>query len=417
MFLIYIPCSDLFHGTQKGSGRHEGSEDVGTEDSAEEEEEEKEEEEESEGSASGSSSSPLSAHASAADPYTYGFASDINLPFRTLEDGTRELAFPPEVLETAADADPIVAVFVDGTKKELTCWTVGQHRQSLQRRKADGCGALFVGEHHASHNKITVTQRCDRALLLSMYEQTKQISSVRVDIFGDLPSPQPGVVPDNNATLLKAAEWLVPMARDYCSGKVVDKDHLRKIRDDSLHELLQRKKQEKKELAGAEKTLLQRLGPRKRPAAAGPTAPAAAAAAPATDPAAAAAAPATDPAAAVAATAASAATTGSAAAAAAAQDSAAAAPATTGSAAAAAATTESTAERCKGEVGVKKETQEARSERISEEGVRSARAKGEGRRVEEKEVRAKKKAKNGQEAPEPKKYLSDIPESMFDFEG
>ena len=73
---------------------------------------------------------------------------------------------------------------------------------------------------------IRIAQRPDRHLLLSIYEQSRQIYQVRVDAFGPLPEDHKGVLPHNNETLLKALQFLKPLAEDYSKDKIT-KDELK----------------------------------------------------------------------------------------------------------------------------------------------------------------------------------------------
>ena len=58
-----------------------------------------------------------------------------------------------------------------------------------------------------------VRQRTDGVVLLNLYEQSMQRVAVRVDLFGPLPDPQPGVVPLTCvAVVLAPLEWLMPLA-------------------------------------------------------------------------------------------------------------------------------------------------------------------------------------------------------------
>ena len=59
-------------------------------------------------------------------------------------------------------------------------------------------------------------------MLLSLYEQTRQILQIKVSTFGQLPEPQPGVVPDYKALLLKAVEWMRPFVEGYANGAIED---------------------------------------------------------------------------------------------------------------------------------------------------------------------------------------------------
>jgi hypothetical protein len=79
---------------------------------------------------------------------------------------------------------------------------------------------LWSASHIGTHNALTISQRPDRSLLLSLYEQSKQVLQVRVGIFGPLPEPQPAVVPRSDETLQKALALLLPLAVRYSQAEI-----------------------------------------------------------------------------------------------------------------------------------------------------------------------------------------------------
>ena len=63
---------------------------------------------------------------------------------------------------------------------------------------------------------MKVDQRVDRSLLMSIYEQGKQISQVRVDKFGDLDQDAPARLPNEHEVVKLAGDFMVELCKDYC---------------------------------------------------------------------------------------------------------------------------------------------------------------------------------------------------------
>jgi hypothetical protein len=109
----------------------------------------------------------------------------------------------------------------------------GTWRANRDMRKS-AADLLWQGEHHASHHRLTISQRTDRQLLLSMYEQSKQILQIRMSLFGVLPLPQPATIPRGSEILAKAVAFLKPLAESYASGAIVDVAELKKRKDEKV---------------------------------------------------------------------------------------------------------------------------------------------------------------------------------------
>jgi hypothetical protein len=114
-----------------------------------------------------------------------------------------------------------VATFDDGTTHEITDMTIAKYKALKDGRKLPtGAGILMTVERKLTKNKVTVAQRVDRTLLMSVYEQKRQIAQVRIDVFG--PLPRQGdcthVVPNDDPTILKCLKFLRPMVLAYADG-------------------------------------------------------------------------------------------------------------------------------------------------------------------------------------------------------
>jgi hypothetical protein len=111
----------------------------------------------------------------------------------------------------------------------------GAWRANREMRKSGAApDPLWQGEHHASHHRLSISQRTDRQLLLSAYEQGKQIAQVRMSLFGVLPEPQPAVIPRDSEILAKALDFLQPLMEAYACGDAVDIPALKKLKDKSI---------------------------------------------------------------------------------------------------------------------------------------------------------------------------------------
>jgi hypothetical protein len=86
-----------------------------------------------------------------------------------------------------------------------------------------------------SHNKLTLNQRVDRHLLLSLFEQSRQTLQVRVDASGEL-EDQSAQLPDSHPVLEKAISFMKAIAVQYKDGKV-GKSELKDLRDKNLKDL------------------------------------------------------------------------------------------------------------------------------------------------------------------------------------
>ena len=93
-------------------------------------------------------------------------------------------------------------------------------RSATCRRSTQSHEAIFEGQHSVTKNKLVVAQRADRQLLLSLYEQTKQICQIRVDRCGTLPGTQPSTVPLETPALQTCIVFMKKVAQDYASDKI-----------------------------------------------------------------------------------------------------------------------------------------------------------------------------------------------------
>jgi hypothetical protein len=112
---------------------------------------------------------------------------------------------------------------------------VGQYRSLTVRRGAKASQeSLFEGEHVITKNRVSVTQRTDRHLLLSLYDQAAQVLMLRVDLLGAVDGHK--IVEHDHPALVAAAAFFVPLAKYYANNGVSKAD-LKGYRDAELEKL------------------------------------------------------------------------------------------------------------------------------------------------------------------------------------
>jgi hypothetical protein len=136
-----------------------------------------------------------------------------------------EPGYPIEVSEDAGASDaPVEARWPDGHVAVVTEMTHGALRlASRGSNVALSQGLVWEGEHEQSRHRVTVQQRVDRSLLLSMYEQGRQILMTRLDKFAEVQDQHHQVL-KTHPTLIAAAAMMVPLAQRYCKGLLKRED-------------------------------------------------------------------------------------------------------------------------------------------------------------------------------------------------
>ena len=144
--------------------------------------------------------------------------------------GKKELSAP--LVPGDIDLELVVARFEDGAH-DVPGLTNGTLR-SLQSKRTSpvGTGRLYEKTHIESKNLITIQQRVDRSLLLSLYEQSAQRLQVRMDIFGVV-ADQHTQLPADSETLKEAMAFMVEIADLFVENKI-SKMELKTERDKRL---------------------------------------------------------------------------------------------------------------------------------------------------------------------------------------
>lgn len=130
----------------------------------------------------------------------------------------------PLEIETSAAGVKVVAMWPDGDWKlfeNIKPDTLRQ-MQAARRQHSEAHRALWAAAHCKTHNKLTLAQRVDRGLLLSLDDQTKQVCQWRVDRHGKLPKEQqqPSLVDNNDPAVQACAAFAVPECKLYASYKL-----------------------------------------------------------------------------------------------------------------------------------------------------------------------------------------------------
>ena len=135
----------------------------------------------------------------------------------------------------ADDSDLVVARWAAGEPHEVPGLTVGKLRELSGSRRShdDFAGTLWSGTQASTTHKVTVQQRPDRVLLLSIYEQQRQVLQFRMDLFGPVEGTKP--LPRGHNTLVRAMAVVTPIAEKFCTG-ALSRSELKGARADALAE-------------------------------------------------------------------------------------------------------------------------------------------------------------------------------------
>ena len=170
------------------------------------------------------------------------------------------LAFCRERIKEGSEHELVVARWPDGHEHTISGLTYGRLGEMMRVSHGASAsqGPLWEGVHSQTNHKITVAQRVDRQLLVSVYEQSRQILQVKATAFGPI-EDEHKQQPNENSTIQAALKFLEPIVINYCAG-TLEKDEMKKERDRLLAELARTRPRSKK-------------GVYKRPAAAQPMIP------------------------------------------------------------------------------------------------------------------------------------------------
>ena len=148
------------------------------------------------------------------DPFEYGLNDELMLPFRKRKGSDIcDTGLPIVVDPGARPEDEVVGKFIDGTEHGIGItnaeWALKWPSQQVSK-------CLYETEHKISKHKITIKQRPDRAnILMSIYEQGKQVLQVTMKTFGEAGSER---MPEDHPTVVASLKFMTPLADLYAQG-------------------------------------------------------------------------------------------------------------------------------------------------------------------------------------------------------
>jgi hypothetical protein len=148
--------------------------------------------------------------------YEYGWDAEHLCGHRSALGSTKtEMALRPKAsdFENTADNERYLATFPDGSVARMPVINGFVKTQYGKTMKKDD--ALWRG------HKFTVVQRSsDTGLFLAVFEQTRQLTQIRVDSFGPLPGEQPSTLPDDDPVIQKCLAATLPTVLKYESHEI-----------------------------------------------------------------------------------------------------------------------------------------------------------------------------------------------------
>ena len=133
-----------------------------------------------------------------------------------------------EVPALSCNEDDLVrATFHDGMIVDVEGFTIKKLREFLAARGGKVHAPLWEGTHLGTHHVLQLRQRADRALLLSLYEQSRQICQWRVANHGTVEEPTNAIKPAEHVAVVATAEFAIPWCISYAEGRIKDARELK----------------------------------------------------------------------------------------------------------------------------------------------------------------------------------------------
>ena len=169
------------------------------------------------------------------DEFEYVLDEENLVCVRTsLHDKSNSLAsYPLEARESALDIDPVIAEFPDGDKRAMPGLTAGSLRSSSYSSRGES--ALWEATQINTNHRIGISQRVDRKLLLSMYEQGSQVLSINLEVFGDI-ADQHQQLPRSHPIVVKGLKLLTHFGQMFARGEC-KRSELKEKRDELMQRL------------------------------------------------------------------------------------------------------------------------------------------------------------------------------------
>jgi len=116
-----------------------------------------------------------------------GYCAEHRAAYRMKLDGRDKELAEETLMPSERDGNELaIAKFADGTEHDIPSMTIAQYAKIKEAQIAP-CGKreLFWEQaHNLTKHKLHVAKRADRQLLISLFEQCRQVLQVRVDLFG-----------------------------------------------------------------------------------------------------------------------------------------------------------------------------------------------------------------------------------------
>ena len=156
------------------------------------------------------------------DEWLFAWDPDLQLArrWKATAPGVLWYSLPIAVDDSANELAPVKARWADDVTWDVPDMTVGQWGAQRRASATRAEEPLYRATHVKTMHKITLKQRTDRVLLLSVYEQGRQIAQVRADVFGELPQPQPGCAPSAHPTIQKGTAFLTRYVDSYADDSI-----------------------------------------------------------------------------------------------------------------------------------------------------------------------------------------------------
>jgi hypothetical protein len=190
----------------------------------------------------------VAAGASSEGGWKFCFDKELLLPVRYRDGGLRDPGLPLD-MAACVQSGVVTADWIDGSchKLDLSIDVL----QSLVRKQSRG--TLWSTTMPGSGHTLTLHQKVDRALLLLLVEQSRQVCMVKIRLFGAVEDERQQL-PRESPVLQAAIDFLVGIATSYASGSIA-RENLLKVRDDKIKLLDLNDKVKRKPAAASEGTI------------------------------------------------------------------------------------------------------------------------------------------------------------------
>ena len=154
------------------------------------------------------------------EEYEAGWSLDVGRPWRKLPNKPMELGqdIQRDEVEKLNDEDPIVGYFDDGVKLVITEMTKSRWMGLYAHSRKPGTEARLWEKESIAKHRIHIAQRCDRHLLISLFEQGRQVLQCKVSEFGNIADNK--ILPPENPILARALDFMKDIGEKYAAGEI-----------------------------------------------------------------------------------------------------------------------------------------------------------------------------------------------------